>query len=281
MRRFVRYVFRSREGFREYLMYPVTALGAFFLVNMVVLIYWIANGKQNEQVLSMYELGGAAVAGISCAYLTDRLLRTSVSFGVSRKTYLRGMLCILPLLAAATAVMIQFAAILTDGIFFLDGNSLDTPALVVCFDAGYRGMSPYEPRVFVLNLALTFCLCITAFGISLLYAGCRNRSNRIAGLIAAGLCSFCMAQFFLYSYDISMQSPGTYSGTLLGFILQMIVHCMDSMGFGQHIPMTDSFYAGIVLLIAYAVMLYLVMFAFFAVLTKRAEICGKEHRGQI
>ena len=61
----------------------------------------------------------------------------------------------------------------------------------------------------------------------------------------------------------------------------MIVHCMDSMRFGQHIPMTDSFYAGIVLLIAYAVMLYLVMSAVFAILTKRAEICGKEQGGQI
>lgn len=278
---FVRYVFRCREGFREYLMYPLTVLGTFFLVNLVVLIYWLANGRQNEQVLSMYELGGTAIAGISCSYLTDRILRISVSFGVSRKTYLRGMFFILPVFAAVTAAVIQLAVILTDGIFFLDGSSLDTPALVVCSE-GYGSMSPYPARVLILNLTVTFCLCITAFGISLLYAGCRNRSGRFAGMLAVGFCSLGVVHLIVYSCDVSLGSPGfRYSGTLLGFIIQMIVPCMDSMGFGQHYPMKDSFYIGIVLLIAYAAVFYLVVFAFFAILTKRAEICGKEQGGQI
>ena len=277
MRRFCRYVFRSADGLREYLIYLGAVLGAVFLMYMIVLFILLADGIHDEPIMSLFEITGIVFAGFGFASMTDRLLRTCVSFGISRKSFLRGMLRILPVFAAITAAMLQLAAVLTDGIFRLTHNCLDSLALTVCYEE-----SSYAPRVFILNLTITFCLCTTAFGIALLYAGCKNRFHTIVGLIAAGICSYFGIRWIQDSCDVSLESIGfTYRGSFLRFIIQMIIPCMDPMDYSLHIPSDDSFYKGIVLLIAYTLLWGLLFYGVFAILTKRAEVCGKEQGGEI
>lgn len=273
MRGFFRYVFRSSEGFRDYLMFMGAVAGGLFAVHMIMLIT-MAIDNITGSMISMYELPCVCAAGFGCAAMADRLLRVSVSFSLSRKSYLRGMLCVLPVLMLITTAGIQLVFMLTDGIFRLAGRSLDC----LSFEMTYIEFaeSSYQPRIFILNLTVVFCLCMLASGAALLYTGAKNRFNRIAGAIAAGLyCIFCYHRFLLASDNDS---------GFLHYFIESVLYDEEAIrpaDFMEMILESDCFSLGILMLIALTAVWYLLIYAVFAMLTKRAGICGKEQEGQI
>ena len=262
MRKFFRYALRSSEGLREYLMLLGSVLGACFLINLILLIVLVANNYYEKAMMSLYEIVGAVAAGFGCASLADRLLRTSVSFGVSRKTYLRGMLCVLPVFALITTVMIQLALFLTDGIFRLAGYRLLYVANRI-----YNNESNYDPRMLVLNLTVIFCLCIAAYALALLYAGCKSRFNRIVGVIAVSICfrigySWIRGDFISYYY---CHFRDCFYPDQSGVFLQII---LDICYFMKFMTILSPIWG-------------LLFYAVFATLTKHSAVCGREQGGKI
>ncbi|MBP0976053.1 MAG: hypothetical protein J6P20_08320, partial [Oscillospiraceae bacterium] len=98
MRDFSRYIFRGREGLREYLKFIAAVFAAMFGVYMVLLAILVYEEDYGEVEMPMYEILGPFAAGIGCAVVLDRLLHIAVQFGVSRKRVRRSILPALPLL---------------------------------------------------------------------------------------------------------------------------------------------------------------------------------------
>ncbi len=267
MRDFSRYLFRGREGLREYLKFIAAVFAALFFIYMVFLCVLVHDGETGQIDLSMYELIGGFAAGIGCAVVLDRLLHIAVNFGVSRTRFRMCILPALPVFALITTGIITLLNMLTVLIFrqfdlelSCMGNLLTT-----------HSYSIFRPRMLLFNIVFVFCMILFFYTLAMLYTGFKNRFNLPAGLAAA-----CITGFLGYIY------MNQYDSLVNQFVNQFIGGIHYYMYPNDLFEVINQEYWNyIILLTALAALWYLAIYAVFAKLIKRAEICGKEQGGQI
>ena len=170
MREYIRFVLRGRDGLLAYLTFLGAVLGALFAVYMLLLAILISEGSTgsygDSYSLMMYELFGSCAGGVACAMMTNRLLRISVSAGVSRKSFLRAHIWLMPLFALITTVMIALVIAITDALFHLTGNACNSIAAELFYRI--EMFSQYQPRVIMFNLTAIFCLVLFCYSVALM-----------------------------------------------------------------------------------------------------------------
>ena len=277
MRDFSRYLFRGREGLREYLKFIAAVFAALFFIYMVFLCVLVHDGETGQTDLPMYELIGGFAAGIGCAAVLDRLLHISVQFGVSRKRFRRSILPSLPLLALLTTGIITLLNILTIGIFAQFDLELSCYGNLITWTA--QDIPALAPRMLIFNTAVIFCQCLFFYTLAMLYTGCKNRFNLPAGLAAAGITGFLSRVYFMNDFSLIQTYIWNITARIQPIGNTVIEHgrfYYDS----ETVNYSDYWYY-LFYLIALAFLWYLAIYAVFALLTKHAEICGKEQGGQI
>lgn len=284
MRAYIRFVLRSRDGLSEYLRFLCIVLGVLFAVHMIlfaVLIAGVWRESSGEGIaLLMYELFGSCACGIACVRWTDRLMRISVSAGVSRKNFLRGHFLILPGLAVLSTAAIVLVHMITDGIFHLSGNQF----YCLAFELYSVKCSQYQPRIIVSDLVFIFCLVVFFYSLALLYDGFKKRFGLLAALIAVALTGFCF-----FPNDTLEYSDLVYILHIPLHLVRYLIYEADKwadvtqiMNFGWPEGMPEyHFWSYLLQLTALALFLYLASYGVFAKLTARLSLRGKEKEGAV
>lgn len=272
MRDFSRYLFRGREGLREYLKFIAAVFAALFFIYMVFLCVLVHDGETGRIDLSMYELIGGFAAGIGCAVVLDRLLHIAVNFGVSRTRFRKCILPALPVFALITTGIITLLNILTITIFDQFDLELSCYGNLMTWVA--QNISPLAPRMLIFNTAVIFCQCLFFYTLAMLYTGCKNRFNLPVGLAAACITGF-LGYIYMNQYDslVNQFIDGIAYFMYPNELFEVINHYAEVNA--------KDYWNYLVLLTALAALWYLAIYAVFAKLIKRAEICGKEQGGQI
>ena len=270
MRDFSRYLFRGREGLREYLKFIAAVFAALFFIYMVFLCVLVHDGETGQIDLSMYEMIGGFAAGIGCAVVLDRLLHIAVNFGVSRTRFRKCILPALPVFALITTGIITLLNMLTVLIFrqfdlelSCMGNLLTT-----------HSYSIFRPRMLLFNIVFVFCMILFFYTLAMLYTGFKNRFNLPVGLAAACITGF-LGYIYMNQYDslVNQFIGGIHYYMYPNELFEVINHYAEVNA--------KDYWNYLVLLTALAALWYLAIYAVFAKLIKRAEICGKEQGGQI
>ena len=277
MRDFSRYLFRGREGLLEYLKFIAAVFAALFFIYMVFLCVLVHDGETGRIDLSMYELIGGFAAGIGCAVVLDRLLHIAVNFGVSRTRFRKCILPALPVFALITTGIITLLNILTITIFDQFDLELSCYGNLMTWVA--QNISPLAPRMLIFNTALIFCQCLFFYTLAMLYTGCKNRFNLPAGLAAAGITGFLSRVYFMNDFSLIQSNIWDITARIQPIGNIVIEH--GSFYYDSETVNYSDYWYYLFFLIALAFLWYLAIYAVFAKLIKRAEICGKEQGGQI
>ena len=278
MREYFRYMMRSRDGLYAYLRFLLTMLGVLFGVHMFLLAILIGAdyyGADDQFGTMLYELFGIDAGGVACVVMTERLLRVCVSSGVSRKSFLKGQLLMMPLFALVTSAVIMLVSVLTDGVyrlFRIQFNSLAAQLFYIT--------NQYQPRVLVYNLTVIFCIELLFYSFGLLIIGFRQRFNLGVGLIAAAVPG---SYIFMSLYDVPIT---LYKLSYPVLLIQCVYHNIRDWLDIERIAgegMTsvagmrpDHFWVWLLMLAACAVIWYLLCYGVFSLLTARVPVRGKE-----
>lgn len=289
MREYIRFVMRSREGLYAYLRFLLIALGAVFAIYMVWLGILIHEGYNDVIFGSMRYAKLAVVAGgIACFVMTGRMMRISVSSGVSRKGFLRGHILMMLLFALVTSAAIILIFVITDAVYHLFGLEF------VAFETQLFPSNEYQPRIIAYNLANLFSQELFLYSIALLMFGFRKRFRLRIGLMPVFL-AVCF--FFVSPYGMRI----LYQEDLLGYIwnnplMQYILTLREPVEWWMDIKTVadfsntdvadmaqrigpDRFWICLLQLAGCAVTLYLLCSGVFGLLTARVPVRGKEQEG--
>ena len=272
MLNYIRFVLRSREGLRAYLRFLCAVLGGLFAVHLFLLVILVADDYDDQINLMLYEVIGTFAAGIGCAIVTERLLRISVSAGVSRKSFLRGTVCTLPLFVLITTAAITLVFLVTDGIYRLTGNSLGCVANEIFWLVRYD--SVYQPRMAMFGITYVFFLVMFFYAVALLFTGMKNRFSLAAGLITSGvIIGLCMMNIDLIEYGLF------YRHEYFSLYLNP-AYAAEQQLYYETMPQ-DHFWHWLLELAAFGLFIYLLAAGIFAMLTRRAPVRGKEQEGDV
>lgn len=276
MREYFRYMMRSRDGLYAYLRFLLTTLGVLFGVHMflfAILIRAKHFGGGDEYGTMLYELFGIDAGGVACVVMTERLLRVCVGSGVSRKSFLKGQLLMMPFFALVTSAVIMLVSAFTDGVchlFKIQFNSLAAQLY-------YNIFNQYEPHVLAYNLTILFCIELLFYSFGLLIIGFRQRYNLVVGLIAAAVPA---SYIFTSLFDVPIT---LYRLSYPVRWIQCLHHNIRDWMEIERIAVTpesavqpDHFWVWLLMLTAVAVAWYLICYGVFSLLTARVAVRGTE-----
>lgn len=294
MRTFLRFLLKSREGLRSYLVFISVIMAALFAAHLFTLFAVLIPEQYDDYLdIMIYELFGTAAAAYGLSRWTDSVLHYSVAGSISRRTFLKGMAIALPGAAAVTALLMQAVYMITDGIYVMNGNRLGSfaTASVVVF------LNDYPPtlhfRLITANLTIWFCALLLAFSIGLIFVGARRRFNLPTAFAAAGGLAFLYRILLLSPYDIILYGNDYtwhYCTSIAEYSIELIGSWIDPAGFIEMqkynypdaiLTAQDTFWSGIAAMIALTLICFFIVYAVFILMVKKAPVRGKEQEGEI